>query len=63
MAYRDVETESGDLLAWILTLTPTEVWRGDAEPVTTVVAGCAGYLVPGNWRPRGGEAGRPTGTC
>lgn len=52
MAYRDVETKSGEFLQWILALEPTQVWRLTAEPVITVVAGCAGYMVPGDWRPR-----------
>jgi hypothetical protein len=52
MAYRDAETESGELLQWILALEPTEVWRLNAEPVTAVVAGRAGYMLPEGWRPR-----------
>jgi hypothetical protein len=58
MAYRDAETESGEFLQWLLALEPTQVWRANAEPVTTVVAGCAGYLVPRTWRPREHPRGR-----
>ena len=52
MAYRDSETESGESLQWILALEPAQVWRLTTEPVTTIVTGCAGYMVPRDWRPR-----------
>ena len=52
MAYRDAEIEPGEFLQWVLALEPAQVWRLTAEPVIAIVAGCAGYMVPGDWRPR-----------
>jgi len=53
MAYRDVETEPREFLGWILELKRTQMRAIGAGPMTTVVAGCAGYVMPGDWRPQG----------
>ena len=52
MARRDEEMELPELLQWILTLKQTEVPGIGLGPRVTVVVGGAGYVVPGDWRPR-----------
>lgn len=52
MAYRDAEMKAREFLDWIVALDHTQIWKITPGPVTTVVAGCAGYLMPGSWRPR-----------
>ncbi len=52
MAYRDAEMDVREFLEWIVALKRTHMQIIGPGPVTTVVAGCTGYLLPGDWRPR-----------
>jgi hypothetical protein len=67
MAYRDRETEAHEFLEWIVEVKRTHMRGVGPGPVTTVVTGCAGYVLPGDWRPGEGDpnfaAWPATGRC
>ncbi len=52
MAQRDEEIESGEFLAWLLTLRGSQMRRVGVLPVITIMPGCAAFVVPGDRRLR-----------
>lgn len=52
MAHRNTEMEPSEFLEWILEVRRAQMQSASVEPVTTVVTGCAGFVIPGRWRPR-----------
>ncbi len=52
MAQRDGEIESGEFLAWILTLKRSQMQGVGVLPVITIMPGCAAFVVPGDRRLR-----------